>query len=49
MIITEPNEFVGEVHDRMPALLYPDQFDAWLSGEMTAKDLKPVNNDYLQR
>jgi putative SOS response-associated peptidase YedK len=33
----------------MPALLKPDQFDAWLSGEMGAKDLNPVDNDYLQR
>jgi putative SOS response-associated peptidase YedK len=49
MIITEPNDFVAETHDRMPALLKPDQFDAWLSGEMAAKDLKPIDNDYLQR
>jgi putative SOS response-associated peptidase YedK len=27
MIITAPNEFVGEVHDRMPAILRPDQYD----------------------
>src|SRR5258708_36373423 len=31
MIITEPNEFVAEGHDRMPVLLQPDQFDHWLS------------------
>jgi hypothetical protein len=36
--ITEPNELVAEVHDRMPALLKPEQFEAWLSREMTAKD-----------
>ena len=28
MVITEPNKFVAEVHDRMPVLLGPDQFDA---------------------
>jgi putative SOS response-associated peptidase YedK len=49
MIITEPNEFVAEVHDRMPVLLKPDQFDHWLSGEMTVEELKPAPNDYLQR
>jgi putative SOS response-associated peptidase YedK len=49
MIITEPNDFVAEVHDRMPALLRPDQYEDWLSGAMTAKDLRPVDNDYLQR
>jgi putative SOS response-associated peptidase YedK len=49
MIITEPNEFVSEVHDRMPALLTEKQFDPWLSGEAGTGMLKPVPNDYLQR
>jgi putative SOS response-associated peptidase YedK len=49
MIITEPNEFVAEAHDRMPVLLKPDQFEHWLSGNMGVKELKPVENDYLQR
>ena len=49
MIISEPNEFVAEVHDRMPVLLKPDQFEHWLSGDMGAEELKPVENDYLQR
>jgi putative SOS response-associated peptidase YedK len=49
MIITEPNDFVAEVHDRMPLLLRPDQFDHWLNGNMTVEELKPVPNDYLQR
>lgn len=30
-IITVPaNRVVGQLHDRMPALLQPDEFDAWL-------------------
>jgi putative SOS response-associated peptidase YedK len=37
------------VHDRMPVLLQPDQFDHWLSGTMTVDELKPAPNDYLQR
>jgi putative SOS response-associated peptidase YedK len=49
MIITEPNAFVAEVHDRMPVLLMPDQFDHWLSGEMGVEELKPAPDDYLQR
>jgi putative SOS response-associated peptidase YedK len=49
MIITTANDFVAEVHDRMPALLKPEQFDDWLSGVMTAEDLRPADNDYLQR
>ena len=32
MIITEPNEFVAEVHDRMPVLLGEMDFEPWLSG-----------------
>ena len=49
MIVTEANDFVAEVHDRMPVLLKPEQFDDWLSGAMTARDLRPAANDYLQR
>jgi putative SOS response-associated peptidase YedK len=37
MIITEPNTFVAEVHDRMPVLLTPDQFAPWLSREAGAE------------
>ena len=32
MIITTANDFVSKIHDRMPALLTPYQFDSWLSG-----------------
>ncbi len=49
MIISDPNDFVGEVHDRMPVLLLPDQFDHWLSGNMGVEELDPISNDYLQR
>jgi putative SOS response-associated peptidase YedK len=49
MVITRPNDFVSEVHDRMPALLTEKQFDQWLSGEAGTEILKPAPNDYLQR
>ena len=49
MIITKPNEFVAEVHDRMPVLLKPEQFEHWLSGDMGVEELKSVENGYLQR
>jgi putative SOS response-associated peptidase YedK len=49
MIITEPNDFVAEVHNRMPVLLKPEQFDHWLSGNMGVEELKPAPSDYLQR
>ena len=45
MIITEPNAFVGEVHDRMPALLAERDFEPWLNGEAGVELL----NDLLQK
>jgi putative SOS response-associated peptidase YedK len=49
MIICEPNKFVAKVHDRMPVVMRPEQFDHWLSGAMGVEELKPAPNDYLQR
>jgi putative SOS response-associated peptidase YedK len=49
MIITKPNAFVAEVHDRMPMLLTPQQFGPWLNHEAGTAYLKPAPNDYLQR
>ena len=49
MIITEPNGFAAQIHDRMPAFLTEAQFAPWLSGEAGAGILKPVANDFLQR
>ena len=47
--ISDRNNFVAEVHDRMPVLLMPEQFDHWLSGNMGIEALKPISDDYLQR
>jgi putative SOS response-associated peptidase YedK len=49
MIITQANDFVGEVHDRMPVLLRPDEFEPWLSGKAGRELLKPPANEMLQR
>jgi putative SOS response-associated peptidase YedK len=49
MIITEPNELVAEVHDRMPVILQPDHFDHWLSGNMVVGELQPAPTEHLQR
>jgi putative SOS response-associated peptidase YedK len=49
MIITEPNGFAAQIHDRMPAFLTEAQFAPWLSGEAGAGILKPAPNDHLQR
>jgi putative SOS response-associated peptidase YedK len=31
---TSANELVGEIHDRMPVILSPDDYDLWLDPEM---------------
>jgi hypothetical protein len=31
--ITEPNDYVAEVHERMPVLLTEKDFEPWLQGE----------------
>ncbi len=49
MIVTEPNDFVREVHDRMPVLLTEQQFEPWLTGETGQEFLKPPPNDFLQK
>jgi len=47
MIITDSNQFVAEVHDRMPVLLRPQQFDAWLDGSAGKEVLVPAPEDML--
>jgi putative SOS response-associated peptidase YedK len=49
MIITEPNGFAAQIHDRMPAFLTEQQFEPWLSGEAGAGMLKPGAERSLQR
>jgi putative SOS response-associated peptidase YedK len=49
MIITDANEFVAEVHDRMPVILEPDQHEPWLTGNAGVQLIKPAANDLLQR
>lgn len=49
MLITEPNAFVAEVHDRMPVLLQPSQFEAWLSGKAGKEILRPAPEDTLRK
>jgi putative SOS response-associated peptidase YedK len=48
MIITAPNDFVAEVHDRMPVILEQKDFEPWLREGGTAL-LKPSANDMLQK
>ena len=49
IVIAEPNAFIAEVHDRMPALLTETDYDAWLGGSAGVELLKPAAENRLQR
>src|SRR5580704_16220865 len=49
MIITAANDFVGEVHDRMPVILEQAGFDGWLDRSSGIELLTPAPNDLLVR
>jgi putative SOS response-associated peptidase YedK len=52
LITTEANGVVGQVHDRMPVILMPENYDHWLdqgeqgSGEVKAL-LRPLPDDWM--
>jgi putative SOS response-associated peptidase YedK len=53
MIITEPNEFVSEVHDRMPVILAEVDWPKWLGEEPATEQellalLKPCPDEALK-
>jgi len=47
MIIGPANKFVSQIHERMPVILEPDQFEPWLSGEAGTEILKPATERLL--
>jgi putative SOS response-associated peptidase YedK len=53
LFITVPaNERLSAIHHRMPAIIKPEDFDAWLDADRTDAEeaallLKPVDDDYL--
>ena len=47
IIVTEANDCIRPVHDRMPVILDPDQFDAWLNPDNgDAETLKAMLQPY---
>jgi len=42
------NELAGKIHNRMPVLLQPKDFDGWLAGTAGTELLRPAPDDYLQ-
>lgn len=52
IITTEPNPVVAQIHDRMPAVIQPENYAMWLdarnvSAEAAVQFLKPAPNDYF--
>jgi putative SOS response-associated peptidase YedK len=48
MVVTQANDFVAEVHDRMPIILEAEQFEPGLTGSAGLEVLKPAANNVLQ-
>lgn len=47
IITTEPNEWMAQLHNRMPAILRPQDYARWLEpGERTPADLQPLLAPY---
>ena len=42
ILTTAANDLVGQVHDRMPAIIAPDDFDAWLDPETHRDELQEL-------
>ncbi len=51
MVITEPNKFVAEVHDRMPVILEAKDFEQWERGDVkdAAALMRPAGEKVLQK
>jgi putative SOS response-associated peptidase YedK len=50
MVITAANAFVGAIHDRMPVILEPRDFESWEMGdaEAAASLMRPAGDEVLQ-
>ena len=50
IITTDANELVGELHDRMPAIIKPSEYSAWLdaSNPKAQELLKPLPSDWMR-
>lgn len=49
VVTTDANELVADIHNRMPAILAPDDYDRWLSEEPDPRDLlRPFPADLMR-
>ena len=42
IIVGEPNPLTAAVHDRMPVILDPEDYDRWLAPETTVEELRSI-------
>jgi putative SOS response-associated peptidase YedK len=53
-VTTDSNELVAAIHDRMPVILHPEDYDHWLGIEPDPRDLmrsfpsEPMRMAHLQ-
>jgi putative SOS response-associated peptidase YedK len=48
LITCEPNEMIAAIHDRMPVLLHPEDYEWWISSAEDPRDLmKPFPADLI--
>ena len=48
IIVTAANILTRTIHDRMPVLIEPKDFEPWLSGEAGTELLRPASDDTLR-
>jgi putative SOS response-associated peptidase YedK len=48
LIITNANQAMASIHDRMPVILAPENFSDWLSGKAGLEVLNPAPDEALQ-
>jgi putative SOS response-associated peptidase YedK len=51
MVITDANKFMADIHDRMPVILEPKDFEQWERGNVkdAAALMKPADDDLLNK
>lgn len=48
ILVGNSSAWMAAYHDRMPSLLTPEHFDAWLDGTMSAEDLNQASRRRLR-
>jgi putative SOS response-associated peptidase YedK len=46
IIVGEPNPLAAAIHDRMPVILEPDDYDRWLAADTSVEELRALLRPY---